>query len=285
MNPLAFAFAITAALCWGTAQVLGKLALRDLSSLNFNAIRFSFVATVIVPIAILSDSLERCEIKLILLAIVVGVLSGFIATQLFFYSMKRSSAHRIIPVGNSFPLWVIILAPLLLNEVVKPILPVSAVLVLGGTFLLVSAKNKSEEWRAGILLAMIVAFFWGLKDILLRFILELGMEPFTLLTISVISATVLFDLTAWIRRFRSRSEFNKRSVGLSLTSGAFAFIFGEFFLLSALKIERASALAPIFATVILFGFLLSIILARERPTWRAILGMGLTFLGVFLTTL
>lgn len=285
MNLIAFELALLTAFCWGAAAVLGKLALRDLSALNFNAIRFSLAAAVIVPITLLSGGLDGHELGLILLAVSTGVLGWFVGDQLFFHALKFSPAHRIIPAGYTYPLWAILLAPLLLGEVFNPLLPISAALITGGAFLLLHVKKKFGQWKAGVALALLVAFIWGLKAILNKFLLNMGMESITLLTISIVSAAVLFVLTAWFRHFQIKARFSKRSVGLSLASGALAFPIGEFSYLAALGMGKVSTLTTITSTTILFGFLLSLILVKERPTWMAALGMVLTFVGVFLVTL
>lgn len=282
MNPLALVLALTAAICWGAAQVLGKLALRDLSALAFNAIRFSFVTALIFPIALLSGVLEGHGAELILLSIGAGVLGWFIGAQLFYYSLKRAPAHQIITVGNAYPFWVIVLASLFLGEGIKLILPISAALVFAGVFLLTPVQKKSGQWRGGVILASLVAFIWGATGILRKSILTGGMEPFALLTISLASAMIIFDLATLGKRSWNQQGFNRRSIGLSLASATLAFPMGGFAYLSALGMEGVSTLAPITASTILFGFLLSLILVRERPTRRAVLGMGLTFLGVSL---
>ncbi len=286
MDTLALTLVLMAAFCWGTAQVLGKLALRDLSPLVFNTIRFSFVAAVFAPIVVLTGNLESCRPELILLAIGMGALGTFIGVQFFYNGMKRSLAHRIIPIGNAYPFWVIIFAPLLLSEAVKPILPAAIALVIGGTFLLTPTEKGSGQWRAGVAFASIAAMVWGLNSVLSKYIVTVeGMSILTLLMISLVTAALLYNLTALIKRPWRGVRLNRRNVGLSLLSGVISFPIGHTLYLTALGTEQVSALAPLTATTILFGFVLSLILARERPTHRAFLGTGVIFLGVFLAIL
>ncbi len=104
MEYLAIIFTLGATFCWGLAQVIGKIALRDVSSLTFNTIRF-LASTSGLFVGLKSfGSIEILAFEPPFLAAVLsGILDWFVATLLFFYILRRDAAHRVIPAGNSYP--------------------------------------------------------------------------------------------------------------------------------------------------------------------------------------
>ena len=284
MNLTAFTLGLAAAFFWGIAQVLGKLAVRDLNSTSFNTIRFSSVALVLTP-PVLIGGLRSQGGEATVLAFLSGVLGLFIGTQLFFYCMRRASAHRIIPVGNSTPVWIVVLAPVLLGEHVSILLPLSVGLVVGGAFLLFPKKKERDEWGPAIPLTLVVALIWGLNQIIRKSAINMGMGVLVFLWISVISAVVFLGLMAGFTRSWENQRFSRSSVGLSICSGVFGHLVGNICFLSALELERVTALAPLTSAVIPFGFLLSILIVGEKPTRKAVGGMIVVFSGVVLAAL
>lgn len=278
---------IGATFCWGSAQVIGKLALRNISALVFNTVRFSVAATIITLGAIFFGSGGSIEFGLPLFsAIASGVLAWFVATFLFFYVLKRDTAHRIIPAGNSYPFWAILFSALLLGENITLIIPVSAVLVFGGTFLLSRRqKGEGDGWKFGVPVASFVAFLWGLNAVFNKFALEEGMVRSSLLWVRIVTAVILFWIVFALKSIKQRPNFHRRSIGLSVLSGSIAFPLGSFFYVWALSMENASVLAPVTGGTILFGFILSVIFLEESPTRKALGGMLAIFSGILLMAL
>ena len=97
IDPLVFALAITAAVCWGAAQVLGKIAMREMSPLVFNTIRFTFMAALMGPIALLSGNMGGYSPVLVLIAVVSGGLGSFVGVHLFFSGVY---APEITPIPS-----------------------------------------------------------------------------------------------------------------------------------------------------------------------------------------
>ncbi|KXB09023.1 hypothetical protein AKJ46_01075, partial [candidate division MSBL1 archaeon SCGC-AAA833K04] len=217
-----------------------------------------------------------------LVAIASGVFGWFLATYLFFYSMKREAAHRMMPTGNAYPFWAIALAFIFLGEPLKIILPLSAIMIFSGTLLLSLKEKEAEHWKWGVPIASFVAFLWGANAILNKYCLSQGMDVYTLLLVRLLSAAVLFTIALGITSQRGKIKAHHGSVKLSIASGLIAFPIGALLYLSALQTEGASVLAPITGTTVLFGFLLSILVLGEKPTRKSILGMLLIFSGILI---
>jgi len=199
--------------------------------------------------------------------------------------LKEGAAHRILPIANSYPIWAVIASLLILREEATSPVFVSAILVFIGAYFLIPRGKKAFNWSKVVPLAFLVAVMWGVIVVPTKYCISKGVTTSTFLAIEVISAALACDIIMSIRYLRSGIHLDKRGGGLSAFSGFLGFFVGHLLFLSALGMERASVLAPVCGAVIPFGFLLSIILLGERPSKKAILGMGIVFVGVFLATI
>jgi len=284
MNPMALVLALGASLCWGSAQVVGKLALRETGVVFFNALRFC-VATTIVGVGILLSGgmgpLGNGQVLAV--AVLSGVLGWFLSSILFFRAIKEEVAHRVISAGNSHPFWTIALATLFLGESFRVVLPISAGLIFFGSVLLAARRGGSLHWRKWVLVALVSAFLWGSVGVLNKHCLIAGMGVSSLLAVRLITASALFALLLIaIPGYQREQLASKRSIGFSALSGILAFPAGELMYLIALSSESASTLAPLTGTTMLFGTVLSVLLLGERLTAKSALGVGFTFFGVLL---
>ncbi len=287
MIPLAFALAFGATICWGLAQIVGKLASRSVEVPVLNAVRTSFASALVVLYLLSTEGLNYFGAELTLLAALTGVIAWFAAAMLFFYLMQREAAHRIAPISNTQPLWGIVAAVLLLGEEAKPTIFLSVVLVLLGSYYLApkGGPSKSGRWNPKILLALLVGVIWGVAIVLNKYCLSGGMSPAIFLLVGLVSASAACNIVIFARRAKQKVNFNGRGVGLSILSGVIGLFVGQILWQHALKIEEASVLSPVVGAVVPLAFLFSILLLRERPTKRAILGMIVVFTGIFLVTM
>ncbi len=111
------------------------------------------------------------------------------------------------------------------------------------------------------------------------------MSPAIFLLVGLVSASAACNIVIFARRAKQKVNFNGRGVGLSILSGVIGLFVGQILWQHALKIEEASVLSPVVGAVVPLAFLFSILLLRERPTKRAILGMIVVFTGIFLVTM
>jgi drug/metabolite transporter (DMT)-like permease len=285
MNLIALVLMLAATLCWGADQTIGKLAVKRMSVSVFNALRPTFVAPLAIIFALSTNSLSYPGAFLTAIAILAGVISWCVGCELYFYLLKRGTVHKILPIGNSHPVWGVFAAILFLGEEATLFIFVSAALVIIGAYFLAQKEQETGRWKRMVPLALLVAIMWGVVIVLNKFCLNEGVKVGTLLTIEVISAAVACNIVMGIHQIRAGIKLDKKGVGLSFLSGFSGFFIGHVLYLSALGIEKASVLAPINGAVIPFGFLLSILLVRERPSKKAILGMVIVFIGVFLATI
>jgi drug/metabolite transporter (DMT)-like permease len=280
LNAVALLLALLTAFFWAASQVIGKLAMKYMTPLTFNTLRFAFALFAALPPVLMMFGIRPYSPWLLFLAFLTAALGWFLGNQLYYAAMKIAPAHLVIPAGNSYPFWAMILAAVFLGESVGIGYPLSALLILTGGTLLLGAGLTGSGWRRGIAMSLLVASIWGVKAVLNKYSVGAGMIPSDLLIYTLLFAFLLFSFSLVARGGPKRGEINRRSVALVLASGVLGFPLGELLYLTAIGMESVSAVTPLISTTILFGFLLSMLLAREKPTWRAAAGTLLIFAGV-----
>lgn len=284
MIPLAFALAFGATICWGLSQIAGKLALKSVEVSVLNAVRTSFASALVVLYFLSTEGLGYVRTELILVAALTGVIGWSAAAMLFSYLVQKEAVHRIAPISNTQPLWGVVAAVLLLGEEAKSTIFLSVVLVLLGSYFLApkGGPSKSRRWNPKLFLALLVGVMLGIAIVLNKYGLSGGMSPAMFLLVGVVSASAACNIAMFAHRAKKRVNFNGRGVGFSILSGISGLFVGQILWQHALKIEEASALSPVVGALVPLVFIFSILLLRERPTKRAILGMIVVFTGISL---
>ncbi len=281
---LALTLMLFTTISWGLAQVIGKLALGKIDVLTFNAVRASTALPMAILFVFFTGDLVNPGLEFLFFAVLSGIIGRFMAVQLFFYLIKKNLAHRVMSISNTYPLWSVFLAILFLGEEPSIVVLMAAILVVVGAYFLTSRRGKSGNWSLlTVAMAFSVAIMWGSLLVLNKYCLG-GMTASTLLLIVTITGAVSCN-AAMVAHIKSRLKFDKRSVGLAMLSGVLGLFVGEILSYFALRIEKASVLAPVLGTLIPFGFLLSVLLLKERPSKKAIFGMLIVFFSVVLVAL
>lgn len=288
MELLAIILALGATICWGMDQVIGKFVLRDIDALTFNALRPPFAMLFIIPYALLLEQISYGSLEIIALAAFAGFIAEFLGAELYFYIMKRSAAHRVIPAGNSDTLWATLIAISFFGEEARVVVFLAIALVIIGTFFLAQedVSGSESKWRAGVVLAVLVAFLWGLSLPITKYCMDNGMSSATVQIIRIAVASLLCNALFFARRpsLKSKSAPSK-ALKLTLLCGFIAFFLGFLLWLQALKMTSASAIAPFLGGKVAFGFLFSILILKEKSTKKAILGMLSILAGIIIVTI
>ncbi|KUO42432.1 MAG: hypothetical protein APZ16_03105 [Candidatus Hadarchaeum yellowstonense] len=111
------------------------------------------------------------------------------------------------------------------------------------------------------------------------------MGSLTFILVSVVSATVILNLVNVFTRSWRGQRFSRMSLGLTLASALFANLIGTFLYMLALRMENVSSLTPFISASVPIGFLLSMLIVRERPNLKPAFGMILIFCGVILAAI
>lgn len=289
MNALAIFLAIAAAIFWALTQVLTKTGLQRMDLISYASFRPLFALLFIVPYGLFVSEFHFVGPNFIGVAILSGIIDPFIGSFLYFFAIKKSSAHETASLANTAPFWGVVTAVLFLGERPRPVVFIAALLVVSGAYFLVTRRvtpsTNHSLW--GTLPALGAGVLWGVTETVpAKYCLNQGMSPVSYLLIMVSTAAVSWNLVAlFTKNHHFRFNYPWRDIGVAMLTAFTGFFLGWVLWLTGLQMAPASLLAPIRGSMTLFAFLLSIVLLRERPTRRSALGVFLTFGGVFLVSI
>jgi transporter family protein len=139
MHPLAFAFALLAALLWGASPLFDRVAMRDLSPLAGLTVRVVAAAVMVAVYAAWARTWKEISVapRSALLFLLGSAFFGAVTGQLAYYAAIRyDEASRVVPVSAAYPLITMVLAVLLLREGLTFSKVAGAVLVVAGIVLI-----------------------------------------------------------------------------------------------------------------------------------------------------
>jgi len=154
---------------WGSAHPLGKIVLTEVTPAQFALMRSGLACVGLALIALATGrlrALRRLDRRSLLLAVATG-LFGFAATAIL-----GAMALRLIPASinglllNTSPLFIAVIAPLLLHERLTAKIGLGMLVALVGIFLVTFANTGLANWEslsmAGILLSLAGSLSWAL---------------------------------------------------------------------------------------------------------------------------
>ncbi len=290
MSNLAILLALGAALSWALTQVLTKTGLERMDLISYAASRPLFALIFIIPYGFLTGGFDFVGLAVVGIGVLSGVTDAFFGSLLYFYAIKKSSAHEAASLSNTAPFWGVVTAIFFLGEEPKPLVFIAAVLVVAGAYFLVTRRSdfSGDHSIWGTLPALGSGVLWGVVETVpAKFCLNQGMSPISYQLILVSTAAISWNIVAFAKKEGGLQllRYPVKDLGIAALTAFTGFFLGWILWLTGLEMAPASLLAPIRGSMTLFAFLLSIVLLRERPTRRSAVGVILTFGGVFLVSL
>ncbi len=256
------------------AQVAGTAATRDLHPVKVCFFRFGLAAPMcyVLSVAMTGDAFPDLTLRQYAMTALVGLISWVVGAIIFFTAMNKGGMHRVAPVSNSIGIWTVLLSVIFLGEKFLPMfIPVIILLGIGVAFMGPAPKNGAHNWRPAIPAALLVSILWAVGIIITK-IAVAGVPYATFVFIKLTAAAVaLGAMYPFVGGKVTRKTF------LICLLSATTLVFGDTLLMAGLDGLPASVWAPLFATTIPFGFVLSIIFLKENPLRRNWLGMIFIF--------
>jgi drug/metabolite transporter (DMT)-like permease len=273
---------IAANVLWAGTYTAGKLALRDLSPIELNALRFVLAALILSP-ALLRGwrRIPRDRATLIMLAQLV-VLGWVLNKTLEYVGLNLSTASDTALLISTESLFTALLSWLLLRERVRPIGIASLIMGLLGAYLIVE-----RGWRPSLGGSAGAGRVIGDVLIVCSLLIEavytvrgkstLVQIPPLLFTSATIAGSLLFWLPAGAINV-VRSGVPQISLAgwlgvLYMAAIATALCYWLWF--RALRSVDGSAAAPTLFIQPLVGAALAVLLLHDRLTWATLSGAGL----------
>jgi len=284
---LAVILALGAAAAWAVGMTLAKPALRHADPLTYMALRWIVVACLATTYGVLSGGLAFAGWRPIGLAVLAGVLDAVAGGLFYLLAMERTSAHRTTTLSSTTPLWGVVASVLFLAEPARWSAFAAAALVVGGAYFLV--RERPGPMRGSLLgpaFGLATGVLWGVAETVpAKLALDAGMLPASFLLVFAATAVLgTLLITRPLRRWIPR-QMDRAGALYAIASAAGGAFLGWVLWLSALERGKASLLAPVRGSTLLFAFALSVLFLRERPTGRALLGATLVFAGVLLVAI
>ncbi|MFH1821602.1 MAG: DMT family transporter [Methanobacteriota archaeon] len=284
MDNIAFALALGASFSWGLSLTVNKLCAGRINATTFNTVQYLILTAIMTPL-VLMTGLVPGSTWAVLMALTYGVFWIFVGSQIFYYCLERAPAHVVVPISNTAAIWAVFFSALLLSENIGLAVPLSLPFIIIGIVLMSPKREPGKKGpRSAIILAVVVALIFGMMQTSRKTAVTDGIGATTFLWIAGLTGTSLLALTGLLRSSFRGQRLDGYSIGVSATAGLGQVVGGILYLM-ALALANASAVAPVTASIIPFGFLLSIPLLRERPTKKAVAGVATIFAGVVIATL
>lgn len=238
--------------------------------------------------AALTTGFHVAASSLLAVAFFGGILDSFVGTMLYMVALRGSPAHEAVPLANTAPFWGVAAAVVFLSEPARVNAFAAAALVVAGAYFLVSKRERSQTpaTRYGPIIALVAGVMWGIAETVpVKYCLIRGMTPITYQLWAIGGSAVAWGLYLLVRRRRSRLQWSAVGIRIAALTGFTNLFLGWILWLGALDRAPASLMAPVRGLVVLFGFLASVLILRERPSRRSAIGVLLMLGGVLLVSI
>jgi transporter family protein len=223
-----------------------------------------------------------------------GVIHFIIGRLLAYNSYRLIGANRATPFTMTNRFYTVLFSVLFLGEKLTVFIVLGVLCMFAGSFLISREKQSASEKKEkklsrdevkGILLALGAALCWGITPVLIKpGVEEIGSSSAGAF-VSYATAAIVMGLL--LLNKPNRTRLTQLPLQKSILPMAIAGLFtagGQLLYYTALGLSPASIITPLLSIQILFIFILSFLINRrsELFTWKVIIGMGATVVGVFL---
>ncbi len=288
----AIVLALAASAAWGVGMTAATPALRYVDRLTYLILRWGLVALFALAFALATRRLAIPALEPALWAIAAGLLDATAGGFFYVLSLERGSTYQATTLSNTAPLWGVFGAILFLGEPLRWSVALAAGLAIGGAWFLVERPRRggqgdssSAPGRAGAMAALLTGILWGVAETVpAKLALERGLSPEALLFLFAVSGCLgAAALVPFLRR-RIPRRVEPRGFAYIALSGVVGGGVGWLLWLFSLSLSPASVVAPVRGATLVFCLVYSVLFLRERPSPRAVLGIGLAAGAVLLVS-
>jgi len=280
---LAILLALASGATWAIGMTVAKPALRHIDVLSYMLGRWLIVVPLALVYGLATGTFELASWIGIGYAALAGFIDSTLGGLFYMMAMQRAPAHQTTTLASTAPLWGVASAILILGEPLRWSVIVAAVLVVLGAYFLVGHRLKLRGRLAGSALALLTGLLWGFAETIpSKLALQHGLSPASLLFVFALSGVVTIAAMIPILRPWFPRRIERRGVAYVFLAAAGGAFLGWILWLSSLQLAPASVISPIRGSTLLFAFLYTILFLRERPAWRALVGVAFVLGGVVL---
>ena len=232
------------------------------------------------------------------------MISGFSVTVgdfLYFTSLEKIDVSRAYPLTQLSLIFVYPFAIILFGDELKISLLLGGLLILSSVFFLSSKdkpdsnevnpekeKKDAENLILGVMLAIGVAFFWGLAIVAFNYVtINITNDVFTTNFVRVLFGTILFLIIGIFRKdfYSGFSKDNRRKIKYFVyigIAGALSLGLADTLFYKAVEINGLVLTSTFTANTPMVQQILSILILKEKFRKRFIIGVGLIIIGNYI---
>jgi len=271
---LGIIFTVVGTVLCAMAQLTGKVAAGRMPPVKMCAIRYGAAAPMCY--AVMVGMTGRWDTGMDLsqtgMASLIAIIAWGFGAIFFFTTMRLDSMHRVAPVSNSLSVWTVLLSVLFLREPFFPALAVILVVLVGGISLMTPDATTQNRWKWAIPAGVAVSILWAVSIVLTKVTIS-DVHVAAFVFVKMVAAAIFHTALSPA----AKGTVHRDGIKFVIISAA-CLVVGDTLLMAGLSRLPASIFAPVFATIIPFGFIGSVFLLGERPLKRNWAGMGLIFL-------
>lgn len=258
-------FGLFAALSWALTNTIDKYVLSKLVKNPIAPIIVSSVIGVILSISIYFvkgfDSLSYIHISLALLNGAIYL----ILTFFYFKALQIEEMSRIVPLFYVSPLFILIFAFLLLEEILKPINYFGVLLLIIGAVLINYKKGINIKFGKAFWFMMISSLALSLSEIIRKYLLDYA-EFWTILSYGFIGTFITLGVMIIFKRefIKELAHCNFKTL-LTISTSSVTNLTGIFLLTVGLSLGSVTLVNAVASLQPLFVLLIAIILSIFIP--------------------
>ena len=289
--------AILASLCWSISSLISADISRTIGGLVFNRLRLFFVSIMLILYTTAIDTWKTIELDLLNIIILSGVIGVFFGDTLLFIALQKIGPRRNNILFALAAPFTILLNIFFLKQNMTLIELIGCFTVFIGVVIAIAYgtnKENSHRWESiegslylGIIFGILAALCQAIGLIIMKPILDLGVDPIASAAVRTSVSAILLSFTFMSNNkyLVSLSPITMKLVFKSIISGFLGMALGMSLLLIALQHADAGIVATLSSTSPILVLFLIWILTKKLPTlgsWigtvLAIVGTGLIFI-------
>ena len=283
--------ALSTGICWSFGTILFGYAGRRVGSFTINVIRITFAALLLVVGNLLIEGhiVPNCQSEQLAILAISGIIGLTIGDGCYFKSLLILGPRISSLIGASSPIFAVIIAWIFLGQQLGALDLLGIAITLGGIGWVTLERNHNSfgAQPGPKTLGYLLAIFGALAQAVALTLAKVGMgddvPPLDASLVRMISAAIAIWIIAVIggRLLRVRQAFSDRKAMAAIGSAAVVGPFlGIWLSLISIQYTKIGIASTLMATTPIWIIPLVMIIHKERPSIRAILGTFAAFGGV-----
>ena len=289
--------ALLAALAWSISSLISVDITREIGSIVFNRIRLFLVSLMLISYTTYIGTWNTLNYNFITLILLSGFIGIFLGDTLLFMALQKIGPRRNNILFSLAAPFTVLLNIFFLNELMNLNNLIGCFFVFFGVVIAIiygTTSKNDHRWEIiegslliGIIMAVLAALCQAVGLIIMKPILESGVDPIASAAIRTTVSCILLSFTLFLKSkpFVAKTKIKLLILFKILISGFLGMALGMSLLLIALQKADAGIVATLSSTSPIMILFLIWIITNKMPTigaWigtlLAIFGTGLIFI-------